>query len=73
MTTETQPVLFGIVDSHRFLGIGETTLKGLIRSGQLHPVKVGRRTLLYRNELERWAAHLAHDAGVPLDLHESAS
>ena len=63
MATETAdnaplPLLFGVGDAARILGIGRTALYGLIGTGRLATVKLGRRTLIHRAELERFAAEL---------------
>ena len=40
------------------LGIGRTTLYALIKAGDLHMVKIGRRSLLAVDELEDYVSRL---------------
>lgn len=44
---------YTIAEACEALGIGRTTIYQLIKNGDLRPVKIGRRTLLAANELER--------------------
>lgn len=39
-----------------YLGIGETTVRDHIRQGSLAAVKLGSRTVIHRDELERFLA-----------------
>jgi len=51
-------------DAANLLGIGRTTLYTLIKNGELHPVKIGRRTLIATAELVRYVDRLTAD-GAP--------
>ena len=41
-----------IMEAARILGIGRSTLYGLIKQGQLPTRKLGKRTLILKSELE---------------------
>ena len=59
------PLFLSISEAADELGMADTTLYGLLRSGQLHGVKRGRRTLLAAPEVRDFAASEAERAGVP--------
>lgn len=40
------------------LRVSTRTVRRLIADGHLRPVRIGRRTLVTRRELEAWVAHL---------------
>jgi excisionase family DNA binding protein len=48
--------LFAVPQAADILGIGRTTLYGLIKSGELQSVSVGRRRFVARDQLERFVA-----------------
>lgn len=48
-------ILFGVRDAAFFLGISPRKICYLIQSGELKPTRIGRRTLLHRAILERFA------------------
>jgi excisionase family DNA binding protein len=48
-------VLLRVEAAAILLGIGRTTLYELIRRGDIPVVKIGRRTLVHRADLERFA------------------
>ena len=48
------PLLQTINDAGQELGVGRSTLYELIASGAITPVKIGRRTLIPHDELERY-------------------
>lgn len=73
MATEQQPIMIGINEAASSMGLGITTIKRLVREGKLHPIKVGRRTLLHVQELQGWAEDLARQAGVPMDVFMGAT
>lgn len=50
---------YSIKDTIAVSGIGRTTLYQLIRAGELRPVKIGRRTLILRNDLEALLQRMA--------------
>jgi len=45
-------------ESAEMLGIGRTTLYALIKTGELHMVKIGRRSLVAVDELESYVDRL---------------
>jgi excisionase family DNA binding protein len=45
------------------LGIGRTTMYELIRRGQIAVVRIGRRTLIHRNDLEEFAQQRRNKQG----------
>lgn len=47
------PRLHTVEVAARLLGIGRTTMYGLLRSGEVTSVKLGRRTLVPDREIER--------------------
>jgi excisionase family DNA binding protein len=52
------PLLHSIQDSIRILGIGRSSLYNLITDGKIHPVKIGRRTLIPNHEIRRYVDSL---------------
>jgi excisionase family DNA binding protein len=46
------PVLLSIGEAARLLGIGRSTLYGLLNDGDLSGLKIGARTLIRRSDLE---------------------
>lgn len=54
------PLLFSIRDACAHLSIGRTSLYKAFADGQIRPVKFGKRTLVPRDELERFAASLTN-------------
>lgn len=52
-------LLHPIPDAAVVLGIGRSTLYELISAGQIKTVKIGRRTLIAQDELERYVRELA--------------
>lgn len=50
------PLLVGIRDAARMLGISPHTLYAWVYQGRVQHVKLGTRTLISREELERIAA-----------------
>jgi excisionase family DNA binding protein len=53
-----EAVMMSVPDAARALGLGRTMTWQLVRSGQIPSVRVEKRVLLRRVELERWAAKL---------------
>lgn len=47
-----------IVQTARFLGIGRSTLYNLIKDGRLPVRKLGKRTLILRDDLDQFVASL---------------
>lgn len=55
-------------------GISKTTAYDLLSSGALTAVKVGRRSLLTAESVERWRASLpAFESGTPLQLGSASA
>jgi excisionase family DNA binding protein len=48
-------LLYSVADAARLLGIGKSTLWGMISRGEITTRKIGRRTLILRQTLERFA------------------
>jgi len=57
------PLLVGVREAARVLGLGRDTAYQLVREGRLRAVRVGRRVLVPRAELE---AFIAREAGGPI-------
>lgn len=51
-------LLHPIPDAAAVLGIGRSTLYELITAGEIATVKIGRRTLITQDELERYVSTL---------------
>ena len=51
-------MLYPINDAVEVLGIGRSTLYELIATGEIQTVKIGRRTLIAHDELERYVTRL---------------
>ncbi len=51
-------MLYPINDAVEVLGIGRSTLYELIATGEIDVVKIGRRTLIVQDELERYVKRL---------------
>ena len=54
----TTPLLHSIQSSTQILGIGRSSLYGLISEGKLYTVKIGRRTLIPDQEIRRYVESL---------------
>ncbi|MDC3347616.1 helix-turn-helix domain-containing protein [bacterium] len=54
----TRPALHSIQTSTQILGIGRSSLYGLIAQGQISAVKIGRRTLIPDQEIQRYVESL---------------
>ena len=55
------PLLYSIQSSIQILGIGRSSLYELIAAGEIHAVKIGRRTLIPAKEIERFVESLVED------------
>lgn len=55
-------ILYNIDEAVAATSIGRTTLYELIREGKIKIVKVGRRSLIHVDELQRFAAKLMANA-----------
>jgi excisionase family DNA binding protein len=51
-----KPVLLSVRDAARLLGVGESTLWRSASRGEILKVRVGRRVLIPRTEIDRIAA-----------------
>ena len=59
-------LLHPVDEAQDLLGIGRSTLYGLIASGEISIVKIGRRTLVPHDELVRYARTLVDvEHGAP--------
>jgi excisionase family DNA binding protein len=54
----TTPLLHSIQSSTQILGIGRSSLYGLIGEGKICTVKIGRRTLIPDREIRRYVESL---------------
>jgi excisionase family DNA binding protein len=54
----TTPLLHSIQSSAQILGIGRSSLYGLIGEGKIYTVKIGRRTLIPDREIRRYVESL---------------
>ena len=54
----TTPLLHSIQSSTQILGIGRSSLYGLIAEGEICTVKIGRRTLIPDQEIRRYVESL---------------
>ena len=51
-------LLHPVTDAAAVLGVGRSKLYELITQGEIHTVKIGRRTLVSHDELERFVRTL---------------
>ena len=61
--TTDEPLLVSIREAARLLSISPNTAWSLLASGQLHPVRIGRRTLVARTTLDAFIADLQRNGG----------
>jgi excisionase family DNA binding protein len=54
----TQPSALSIIEAARTLGIGRSTIYSLISEGRLPIRKIGRRTLIFRSDIDAFIAAL---------------
>jgi excisionase family DNA binding protein len=52
-------IAFSVDEFAKSAGLGRTQIYKEIASGRLHPLKVGKRTLITANEAQRWLERLA--------------
>jgi excisionase family DNA binding protein len=62
----TTPLLHSIQSSTQILGIGRSSLYGLIGEGKICTVKIGRRTLIPDREIRRYAESLILSQEEPI-------
>lgn len=55
------PFAYRVNAACQVLGIGRTKLYGLINEGRIRPIKVGRRVLIPRSELEALVKRLEEE------------
>ncbi len=60
---EIPRLALSIPEAAKALSLGERTVEGLARTGQLRPVRVGRRVILSVADLRSWLASEAEKAG----------
>ena len=58
----TEPLLHQVPEAFRRIGIGRSKGYQLIAAGELHVVKIGRRTLIAETELQRYVRQLTEAA-----------
>ena len=46
--------LYGIAETAKALSVGRTTIYGMFDSGDLTPIKIGRRTLVAASEISAY-------------------
>lgn len=61
----TDPLLLGVREAARRLGLGRDAAYSLVREGRLRSVRVGRRVLIPRVELEAFLAREMAREGEP--------
>lgn len=54
MTIEIQPAAFNRKQAARYLGLSENTLVKLIQSGRVKQIKIDRRVIIAKAELDRF-------------------
>ena len=66
MTDQARPpIAYRVPEACRETGVGHSTIYNAIRSGELRPTKVGRRTLIEHVELQRWISSKRQPAKRP--------
>jgi excisionase family DNA binding protein len=58
MQEEVDRIAYSVVEAARIAGIGRTGLYQLIKDGAIPVVKIGKRTLVRRSDLESFMASL---------------
>ena len=64
---ESAPLLVGVREAARELGIGRDSAYALVREGRLRHVSLGRRVLIPRTELEAFVQRELEDGVVSRD------
>lgn len=65
MNASTADRLLSLEETRRLLGIGNTKLFDLLKSGELSARKLGTRTVIAESELVRFQQHLPPVSGAP--------
>jgi len=63
-----EPLLVGVEEAARALGIGRTSLYEMINRQELTPIRIGRRVLVAADEIRAWVdrqRQAAREAGQP--------
>ncbi len=61
--TGREPLLYDVPTASKILGgLGRTSVYRLMQEGQLHPIKIGKRTFLTDAEICRYVASLERPA-----------
>ncbi len=61
--TAPRPLLYDVPTASRILGnLGRTSVYNLMKTGKLHPVKIGKRTFLTDRELRRYVSACEQEA-----------
>lgn len=55
---------YSVSETIRILSIGRTKLYALIASGELRPIKIGRKTLISHKEIENFLERLQNMGGT---------
>jgi excisionase family DNA binding protein len=55
-TVDKQRAAFNVGGGARYLGVGETRFRALLRSGAIASRKYGRRVIVSKIALDRWLA-----------------
>lgn len=61
----TDQTMLSILEAARLLGIGRSTLYALIKEGRLPVRKLGRRTLIHRDDLGQFVDGLPRNPARP--------
>ena len=56
--------LLTVEETIRFLRLGRTRVNEMLRSGEIPSLKIGRRRLVRRRDLERWLDEQVYASGV---------
>ena len=61
-------VAFGVTDAARYAALGRSTLYNAISAGELRAHKIGKRTIVMRDDLHAWlVSHPAYSAETKAD------
>jgi hypothetical protein len=72
LSDSVTPVFVSIIDASRLLGCGRSSIYEYAKSGDLHLVHHGRRSVIAIGELNQLSRRLADQAGVPADVEVRA-
>jgi excisionase family DNA binding protein len=57
------PKLISVCNALSYMGVGRTLFYEIVKSGDISPVKIGRRTFVVKSELDAWIANLPRIGG----------